>query len=158
MVSLRIFFILSIAILFGCNEDTSNILPKGDIKYLEKYHCWPYDVNVYSIDEVKIDSLFYSYPLRSYFEDNPKYKIATWTKYLEVDTTIWYGMDKTLEQCDENIELYNQILKGSDIFYSGSYQYFKNQQGKQRRRYERILFLDLSNNKLHIFKDINKVY
>lgn len=158
MVSSRIFFILLIATLFGCSENTCYILPKGNLKYVEKYHCWPYDVNVYSVDEVVIDTLFYTYPLKSYFGDNSKYKISTWTKYSEIDTTVWYGMDKTLEECDDNIELYDQILKGSDIYYAGHYQYFKNKQGNQRRRYERILFLDLNNNKLHIFKDINKVY
>jgi len=158
MVRLRFFFIYLMAILFGCNENASNILPEGNLKYLEKYHCWPYDVNVYSIDEVKIDSLFYSYPLRSYFGENPKYKITTWTKYDEIDTTVWYGMNKTLEQCNENIELYNQLLKGNDIYYTGIYQNFKVINGKKKRSYEKILFLDLANNKLHVFKDINKVY
>ena len=158
MVNLKIIFILLMAILFGCNEKNSSILPKGDLNYLEKYHCWPYDVNVYSVNNVKIDSLFYAYPLKSFFGDNPKYEVTNWKKYSEIDTTIWYGMDKTLEQCDDNIELYNQRLKGGDIYYAGSYHYFKNQKGEQRRRYEKILFLDLVNKRLHIFKDINKVY
>jgi len=158
MVRLGFFFILLMAILLGCNENTSNILPEGDLKYLEKYHCWPYDVNVYSIDEVKIDSLFYSYPLRSYFGENPKYKITAWTKYDEIDTTAWHGMNKTLEECDDNIELHNQLLKGNDIYYTGIYQDFKVLKGEKRRKYEKILFLDLVNNRLHIFKDINKVY
>jgi len=148
---------LILIMCLGC-QNVSNILPATDLKYLEEYHCWPYNVNVYSIDEVKIDSLFYIYPLKSYYGDNPKYKTVTWTKYSEVDTTVWYGMDMTLKQCDDNTELYNQILKGSDIYYAGSYQYFKNLQGEQRRRYEKILFLDFSNNKLHIFNDVNKVY
>ena len=146
------------AFLFACNESTSNILPEGDFKHIDKYHCWPYDVNVYSIDEVKIDSLFYNYPLISYFGENPKYKITTWTKYNEIDTTVWHGMSKTLKECDDNVELYNQLLKGNDIYYAGIYQNFKVLKGKKRRKYEKILFLDLVNKRLHIFKDINKVY
>lgn len=49
---------LLVAILFGCSENTPNILPDGELKYLEKYHCWPYDVDVYSVDGVEVDSLF----------------------------------------------------------------------------------------------------
>jgi hypothetical protein len=149
---------LLVAILFGCTENTSNILPNGELKYLEKYHCWPYDVEIYSVDEVKVDSLFYTYPLRSYFGEHPKYNMTKWAKYDEIDTTLWLGMNKTLEQCDGNIELHNQILNESEIYYTGIYQDFKVLEGKEKRKYEKILFLDLNNNKLHIFKDINKVY
>jgi len=158
MAGLRIFFILLMATLFGCNENTSTILPKGNLKYIEQYHCWPYDVNVYSANGIKIDSLFYTYPLKNYFGENPKYKTTTWAKYSEIDTTVWHGMNKTLEQCDDNIELYSQLLKGTDIYYTGIYQNFEVLKGEKRRSYEKILFLDLANNRLHIFKDINKVY
>jgi hypothetical protein len=65
-------------------------------------------------------------------------------------------MNKVLEQCDDNIELYMHIMKGEEIYYSGSYQYMKNREGKKERSYEKILFLDLKSNKLHVFKDVNK--
>ena len=144
-------------ICIGCHN-TSDILPDTRLKHLEEYHCWPYDVNVYSLDEVKIDSLLFIYPLNSYYRSNPKYKTTTWTMYSGIDTTIWYGMDKTLEQCEENTELFNQILKRDDVYYAGKYQYIKNKQGDKRRRYDEILFLDIRHKKLHIFKDINKLY
>jgi hypothetical protein len=155
MKKTTIYFILLIFV--GC-QNGSNILPGTDLKYLKEYHCWPYDVNIYSVNDIKIDSLFYTYPLKSYFGENPKYKITTWTKYDEIDTTVWHGMNKTLEQCDDNIELYNQLLKRNDIYYAGIYQNFKVLKGEKKRKYEIILFLDLVNNRLHIFKDINKVY
>ena len=148
---------LIILIFMGC-QNGSNILPGTDFKYLEEYHCWPYNVNIYSINDIKIDSLFYTYPLKSYFGENPKYKITTWTKYDKIDTNVWHGMNKTLKQCDDNIELYNQLLKGTDIYYAGIYQDFKVLKGEKKRKYEKILFLDLVNNRLHVFKDINKVY
>jgi hypothetical protein len=148
---------LLLLISAGCHN-LSNILPTTDFKYLEGYHCWPYDVKVYTIDEVKVDSLFFTYPLNSFFGNNQKYKSTTWKKYSEIDTTEWYGMDETLEQCDENNELYTQRLKGGDLYYSGQYQYILNRQGERRRTYERILFLDINKKKLHIFKDINKVF
>lgn len=140
--------------LSGCNN--SNVLPGAKIGYLEKYHCWPYDVTVFSVKNIKIDSLFYTYPLKRYFGNNTKYNISTWKKYDDSDTLIWSGMNKVLEQCDDNIELYMHIMKGEEIYYSGSYQYMKNREGKQERSYKKILFLDLKSNKLHIFKDVNK--
>ena len=148
--------------LSGCNN--SNVLPGAKIGYLEKYHCWPYDVTVYSVKNIKIDSLFYTYPLKRYFGNNTKYNISTWKKYDDSDwkkyddsdTLIWSGMNKVLEQCDDNIELYMHIMKGEEIYYSGSYQYMKNREGKKERSYEKILFLDLKSNKLHVFKDVNK--
>lgn len=140
--------------LSGCNN--SNVLPGAKIGYLEKYHCWPYDVTVYSVENIKIDSLSYTYPLKRYFGNNTKYNISTWKKYDDSDTLIWSGMNKVLEQCDANIELYMHIMKGEKIYYSGSYQYMKNREGKKERSYEKILFLDLKSNKLHVFKDVNK--
>lgn len=143
---------------FGSCNNTSGILPDMELQHSEKYHCWPYNVNVFTTSSVTVDSLFYTYPLKSYFGENPKYKIATWAKYEKIDTTEWDGMNKTLMECDENIELYNQVLKGGEIYFAGSYRYFLNQHGERRRQYEVILFLDLGNNKMHIFKDINKLY
>lgn len=150
---------ISFLFFIGCNN-TNGILPESNLILLDSYHCWPYEVKVYSVDKVKVDSLFYTYPLKSYFSDNANYKTSFWRKYryLEIDTSVWYGMNKTLKQCDDNTELYNQMLKGDDIYYSGSYLYFQDKKGKEKRRYEKILFLNLSNNKLHIFNDINKVY
>jgi hypothetical protein len=148
---------LILILIFGC-RNSSDIFPGTELISISNYHCWPYNVNIYSVKDIKIDSLFYTYPLKSYFGNNPKYKITTWSKYSEIDTTVWTGFNNTLEQCDDNTELYNQILKGDDIYYSGIYYDLKVQNGEKRRKYEQILFLDLANNRLHIFKDINKVY
>lgn len=167
-----IIFLFLVLGLLGCNN--SNVLPGAKIGYLEKYHCWPYDVTVYSVKNIKIDSLFFTYPLIRYFGNNTKYNISTWKKYDDStwkkyddsdwkkyddsDTLIWSGMNKVLEQCDDNIELYMHIMKGEEIYYSGSYHYMENREGKKERSYEKILFLDLKSNKLHVFKDINKLW
>lgn len=141
---------------FGC-KNTNEILPNRKLNHISNYHCWPYDVEVYSVDEVKIDSAFYSYPLDSYFPNNPKFKITKWTKYHDTDTTVWAGMDKTLEQCDGDTALFNQVQKGNDVFYAGIYRDFKVKEGTQRI-YEQILFFDVLNKEIHIFENINKVY
>lgn len=154
------FILLSLTLLvisFSCKR-TSGLLPDADIDYNGKYHCWPYDVTVYSIDNIKIDSLFYAYPLQNYFGSNTKYKTSTWTKYADFDSTIWTGMNKVLEQCDDNHQLYKRIINGEDVYYAGSYHYLKNKQGEEKKRYETILFLDVKENELHLFRDINKVY
>lgn len=143
---------------YACRERTSNILSEGEIHYLENYHCWPYDVSIYSIDKVKIDSSFYNYPLNDYFDGNEKYKITHWTKYNEIDTTIWNGMDSTLKKCDDNIDLYNSMLREHSIYFAGMYRNITGSSGSQKRQYAKIMFIDLSNNRLHIFKDINKIF
>ena len=161
----RIILFLLIINLLGCYNSNS-ILPKAKINHLEKYHCWPYDVTVYSVKNIKIDSIFYTNPLKQYLGNNTKYNISTWKKYDDSDwkkyddsdTLIWSGMNKVLEQCDDNIELYMHIMKGEEIYYSGSYHYMENREGKKERSYEKILFLDLKSNKLHVFKDINKLW
>jgi hypothetical protein len=158
MTNFRNFKVLLLAMFFGCTRNTSTILPSVELTHFENYHCWPYNVSVFSTGPVTVDSLFYTYPLKSYFGDNPKYEVATWAEYSNIDTTVWYGMDKTLSQCDQNIELYNHLLEGREVYFAGSYQYFKNLQGERRRTFEVVLFLDLSSKKLHVFKDINKVY
>ena len=145
MKNFRILSILLIVTLLGC-RNTSSLLPEADINYLEKYHCWPYEVTVYSIDNIKIDSLFYTYPLQSYFGSNPNYHVSTWAKYADFDSTNWSGMNKVLEQCDGNHELYKQVISGEDVYYAGAYQYLKNREGQEKRRYETILFLDVKEN------------
>lgn len=159
MLIKKISIIPALLIVSGCNiSSNKDIVPFEIHNKVSSYHCWPYDVDVYPVSNIKIDSLFYSYPLGSYFGKNPKYKMTTWTRYGEIDTTVWRGMQSTLEQCDDNIELHNQILKGNDVYYSGIYRNFKALKGAEIRRYEKILFLDLANNRLHIFQDINKVF
>lgn len=154
MVSLRFFYIILIAILLGCHGNTSDVLPRSSLKFLKNYHCWPFDVDVYTIDNVKIDSFFFNYPLRSYFGENPKYQITNWTKYDENDIKVSH-MIWTLEHCVDNIDLYNQLIIGNDIYYAGIYQSMINKKGEEIKSYEKILFLDLANKRIHIFKDIN---
>ena len=151
-------YVFLLIVISGCNVNTSGILPDSDLTHLEKYHCWPYNVEVYSFDELEIDSLFYSFPSRSYFGTDSKYEETTWSKYNDIDTTVWKGMDKTLKECDDNTTLYKQLLKGRDIYYAGKYSLMKIKSGEKRRRYEEVLFLDPTDKKVHVFKDVNKVY
>jgi hypothetical protein len=144
--------------LYACDENPSSILPDSDLHYLEDYHCWPYDVSVYSVDKLKVDSSFFNYPLNHYFRVNEKYEITHWTKYNEIDSAIWNGMDSTLKECDDNVDLYNSLTKGNPIYFAGMYRLIIISSGIQKREYQEIVFLDLTNNRIHVFKDINKVF
>jgi hypothetical protein len=151
--------VLSMALcLCACGERTSSILPEGDLHHLEDYHCWPYDVSVYSIDEMKLDSAFHHYPLDNYFSEGAEHGITHWTRYNEIDTALWNGMDSTLKECDGNADLYRSLLGGGPIYFAGTYRNMIVSNGSRKRMYERILFLDVTNHRLHIFKDINKVF
>lgn len=84
--------------------------------------------------------------------------MTEWAKYDGLDTTLWRGMNKTLEHCDGNIEWHAQVSKGRMVYYAGIYQMFEVLEGERMRKHEKLLFLDLGNKKLHIFQDVNKVY
>lgn len=144
--------------LSACSDRTSGIVPAGDLHHVEDYHCWPYDVSVYSIDEVKLDSSFHRYPLDGYFSESAEYERTRWTNYNENDTALWSGMDSTLKACDGNTDLYRSLLGDGSMYFAGTYRTIIVSNGSRKRKYDRILFLDVTNHRLHIFKDINKVF
>lgn len=156
--SLLVVLLLALAWLYLLFERTSDVLPKGDLLYLGDHLCWPYNVNVYSIDEWEMDSAFHRYPLDSYFSEGEEFGRTRWTKYNEIDTAVWYGMDSTLKYCVGNTDLYNSLLKGHPIYFAGTYRMVIVANGSKKRDYERILFLDVTNDRIHIFKDIDKVF
>ena len=154
---MKTLYLLSfILIVISCDKARDSI-PNVKINYIDKYHCWPYDVKVYSVENIKLDSLFYTYPKQSYFR-NPKYKSTTWKLYANIDTTKFNGMKGTLKKCDNNIFLYNQLSKKNKVFYSGNYRYFGRLNGTKKQVFDEILFLDIENNQLHVFKDVNKAF
>ena len=151
--------VLSMAMgLCACGDRTSGVLPDGDPRYLEDYHCWPYDVSIYAIDEVKLVPEFVRYPLDSYFSEGEETGITHWTNYNEIDTALWNGMDSTLNGCDGNTDLYRSLLGGGPIYFAGTYRNMIVSSGSRKQVYERLLFLDLTKKRLHIFKDVNKVF
>jgi hypothetical protein len=143
---------------YACGDRTSSILPEAELHHLEDYHCWPYDVSVYTIDEVKLDPAFYRYPLDDYLFESGEDGITHWTNYGPIDTAIWYGMDSTLKGCDDRVDLYDALMRGDPIYFAGTYSNVIVLNGSRKQKYERILFLDLTRKRLHIFKDINKLF
>lgn len=149
-----LFFLIYLSL--SC-RNTAELLPKAHVDYLENYHCWPYDVKVFSISDFNIDSLFYKYPLDNYFKKSNSLFISKWKNYQGYDSSKWSGMKTVLAQCDNN-EIYMQLKNKKDIYFSGSYRYLKNLNGEKLRDYEIVIFLNLHNKKMHIFKNVNKVY
>ena len=143
--------LISTVFLFSC-QNTSNILPEADFDFVEEYHCYPYDVKVYAVDNVKIDSQFYSYPLKQYFRSNDKYDVSTWESYADFDTSVSYGMDSTLKHCDDGHSLFDQIMNNADVYYAGCFELSQGRNGVKKRSYEKILFLDLTHKKVYIMK------
>jgi len=143
--------------LFLFFERTSGVLPTGNLHYLEDYLCWPYNASVYSTDEVKMDSAFHRYPLDSYFSEGEELGRTRWTKYNEIDIAEWYGMDSTLKRCNDNADLYDALMRRDPVYFAGTYRLEIVANGRRKQVYERILFLNVNQKRLHIFKDINKV-
>ena len=141
----------------SCN-DYREILPRGKIQYFSNYHCWPFDVKVYSINDFTFDSLIFSYPLPEFCSKLPKCNLTKWSQYSSSVDSEWYGFDKTLEKCDDNTELINQLKNESTLFYAGCHKYYLDQNGIRKKGYIEIMFLDTSQKKLHLFENINLLY
>lgn len=153
------YYVLPMAIcLVGCGERASSILPEGGMHHIEDQHCWPYNVSVYSVDEVKLGPGFDRYPLDDYFTESKDYEITRWTNYQGIDTALWNGMDSTLKGCNDHTELYDGLMHGDPIYFAGTYRMMFVSNDRRKRDYERILFLDVNNKRLHVFKNINKVF
>lgn len=144
--------------LLACGGKTSSILPDAELSYLSGYHCWPYDASIYSTGGLEFDPSWLSYPLDDFFSTGGKYTITHWTDYAAIDTALWNGMDSTLSECVGNNELHRSLLNGDPVYFSGMYRNMIVANGGKKRKYAQILFLDLRNQRLHMFKDINKVF
>ncbi len=156
--SLAVVLFLALTWLYVSFERTSGVLPTGGLHYLKGYLCWPYNVSVFSIDDVKLDSAFYRYPLDDYLLKSGEYGITRWTNYSPIDTVIWYGMDSTLKGCNDHNDLYDALMRGDSLYFAGTYRNMIVPNGSRKQAYERIIFLDVTRKRLHIFKDINKVF
>jgi len=150
----RLSFLVLVILLPACTS-IYKVLPETSLIIKDKYHCWPYNVSVYSVGQVTIDSTFFTYPIREVSDD--RYEHSTWVKYEDSDSHNWSGMDKTLKECDGNKVLYNQIESGKDIYFAGTYSHLKNWEGKKMRNYDMIYCLAIEKMELHIFKDMNKM-
>lgn len=150
--------LLSFAWLYVFVERTSGILPEGDLTYEEDYLCWPYNVSVYSIEGLQVGPTLQHYPLDSYLPGGKELERTRWTRYNEVDTAEWHGMDSTLKDCVGNTDLYHSLVSGNPIYFAGTYSRMVVETGVRRRQYETLLFLDTTHQRLHMFKDINKVF
>lgn len=151
---------LSILLLFifieGCSTgDFRDALPFHVGERNENYHCWPYDVNVYSVENIKIDSVFFTFPRHAFYGEQTKYQMSNWSRYDVIDTTVWYGMKLTLENCDDNHELFERHRQGNDIYFAGIYRERLDKNEEKKRVYNQIMFLDVTGKKLHVFEDIN---
>lgn len=144
--------------LCSCSGSTSGLLPDAELHHLEDYHCWPYSVSIYSFDGALEKAALHGYPLDSYFPANGKYEVTRWSVYSEKDTSIWGGADSTLKDCTGNAELYASVLRGDRLYYAGQYMNMITAGGGSKRHYERLIFLDPKSKRLHVFKDVNKVF
>ena len=52
-------------IVFSCNN-ISNIIPVSKSSYIEKYHCFPYEVSMYNLKNVLFNDDFFQYPRQQF--------------------------------------------------------------------------------------------
>jgi len=145
--------LLFLILLFTRCTNTSNLIPQSILVKKGSYHCWPYDVTIFSFFEIDIDSTFYTYPRLNNFDE--RYELSRWAKYNEFDKSSWFGMDKTLRDCDGNRTLHSLIESGEDLYYAGLYDYSEGWGGKKTKNYEMISFISLEEKELHVFKNMN---
>lgn len=140
----------------GCsNRDFRDAVPFAVGERNVSYHCWPYDVSVYNVENIEIDTVFFTFPLHAFYGEQTKYQLSNWSRYDIIDNTVWYGMNQTLENCNDNHELFEHYRQGNDIYFAGIYHEILDKNEEKKRVYKRIMFLDVTGNKLHVFEDIN---
>lgn len=151
-----LFIVFLFTLIQGCsNLNFRDAVPFDIGEEIENYHCWPYDVSVYKAENIEIDTVFFTFPLQKFYGEQTKFQLSRWSRYDTIDSTVWYGMNRTLENCNDNHELFEHYRQGNDIYFAGIFHELLDRNGEKKREYKRMMFLDVTGKKLHVFEDIN---
>jgi len=147
------YIILFYFIISGCNN-YSNILHNADVKYIEDYLCAPFKVTVSKVSEIKTDDLFYTYPKNGFCNQHDDFTNTTWKKWKDYE-------DPTKSLLLSFFKKYNKLndlmvqLEIGDIYYGSCYRYFVDDNFEKYKGEDKMVFLDLNNNRLYLFEDIS---
>lgn len=154
--------ILSLVVLFGCDDD-NHIFPNANVKYIGKYHCWPYNVKMYSVNEIKVDSLFFTYPLHEFSDvyvkcrSDKKCHLLKWTAFNKLESQISYSFEWDLKNNNEDTmpeNLLKQIKADTEMYFTGGYRYFKSEKNAKEKRFYKIALYIPKEKQLHIFEEL----
>lgn len=153
----KLIIILSLSLLLSCNR-SKYIFPDNKIVYSKEYMCWPYSVNVYDVDSVKVDSLFLTYPRREFgyiwpkFDSDSKFYLVKWTAFDKLDKSITKSLIWDLDNADSPIaeELLKQIRFNTNMYFACTYTLITD-----RKSFHKIALYVPEKNEIHIFKYIN---
>ena len=148
--------LLLILIISSC-ENSSSTLP-NELAFIEDYHCWPYNVEVYTVENLKTDNHIVEYPLDNFCSGSDKVFQTKWVKFKNLDTAVQNGYISMLSKCDDHSGLHDQIIKGNEIYFAGCYKYGKNRENDKVKFYYDITFLDVNEKELHVLEYINYIY
>lgn len=151
---MKYFIFFLILLLISCSKFNRNYFPKGvEINHIENYACWPYDVDVYSVNKLDYDSLFFKYPLNDICSSDCK--LVKWSKYDSVSVEGLSKFSNTLSQCEDSLSLLESIEQGNTLYYSGCYKVLKLKNGKSKRIFNNVTFFDEKSLKVFSFENIN---
>lgn len=140
-----------VALLLGCN--TANEYVPQKLTLIDHVHCWPYDVEVYSLEELNGMDDLDGYPRIRLRE---KEEMVEWSRAAEIPGGIEGLVPST---CDDTARI-SDLFKTNEMecFVSGTYYQMKNENGSSYRHYNSIAIIDSASQTLYVFEDINKIW
>ena len=151
----RIILICSL-LYSSCNDGVKKVPDGSKLVFELEYHCYPYNVDVYKVNNLNIETDFYELPMLE--SQNKKCKLTKWTKFTQLESKEQIGYRSFLKKCDANSDLDMSLEENDEIYFSGLYQYLLNREGKKVKCYDRIYFLNETKKRFHLFNDINTLY
>ncbi|MGM0480230.1 MAG: hypothetical protein ACQERC_13490 [Bacteroidota bacterium] len=145
---------LFVIALFGLNScyRVDNDALFDDLNKENNFHCWPYDVKVYSFEPQELDSLLYHFPKGELCSE--EYELLKWSNEGAVSNMAQDDLSATLLKCDDSQGI-EEIKVKEGTMYSGCYREFILKEGEKKKVFEQILILDKDSLKLYSFENIN---
>lgn len=145
-------------ILMFC-KNGADIAPNITMRLIGGDHCWPYNLKVYEIGNLPVDSMLYQYPRSSYYGLKRNYDLqATWKRFSDSSSHFPNGLKSFFIECDAATRFPGLLGEENDVLYAGSYTYMLGIGGAKSPHYNELLLIDLSEQKMYILDFMNYSY
>lgn len=152
-------------LIMQCCISKSELFPNSNasLVYTRGYHCWPYNVKVYSIEKIVTDSLFFTYPKDEFLFERRKCPqsrecfFVRWTPFNELEEALINSVKWDLNNNKEAF-IPNQVLErigsGDKIYFAGAYRFFKNTSSQENKVLYKVVLFFPESCELHVFQEV----
>jgi hypothetical protein len=150
---IRLSFIILFLALYGCYNN-SEIIQSDNLKEIESYHCYPYNVRVYEAISVEYKN-FVEYPIDDFCSDNEDAYLNKWVEFTKLSRQEQNNWKRQLNKCNNNISLITAINRGDTVYFSGCYVLTKTRKNSKVKRHYKVNFFNKDSLVLHVFKNLD---